>query len=173
MSNYLIEYRGEVKINSFINGQYSNTKTMHNAGTDALFEYLCRALATDRVDNTWTDTLSEQRPYSITLQGSENGAEWNNITLADVLIYSAVLGKASDRPSVTFNGLLTSQNVKDDPYKQFRLVMQNAKEIELADVLLPGDGSSKKYEIGTDETQQIQWTMYFVNVDVKTAGGNQ
>lgn len=171
MSNYLIEYRGEVKINSFINGQYSNTKTMHNAGTDALFEYLCRALATNRVDSTWATTLSGQRPDSITLQGSENGEQWQDITLDAVRIYSAVLGKAGDRPSVTFNGLLTSQNVKGDPYKQFRLVMQNADGVELADVLLPGDGSSKKYEIGTDETQQIQWTMYFVNVE--TTGGNE
>jgi len=169
MNNYLIEYRGEVKINSFINGQYSNTKTMHNAGTDALFEYLCRALATNRVDNTWVTTLSGQQPCSIILQGSEDGIQWGDITLADVLIYSAVLGKVSDRPSVTFNGLLTSQNVKDDTYKQFRLVMKNVKGEALADVLLPGDGSAKKYEIGTDETQQIQWTMYFVNVE--TTGG--
>lgn len=171
MSNHSIEYRGEVKINSFINGQYSNTKTMHNAGTNALFEYLCRALATDRVDNKWTVTLLNQRPQKIVLQGSENGAEWNNITLDALLIYSAVLGKVGDQPSVTFNGLLTSQNVKGDPYKQFRLVMQNEPGATLADVLLPGDGSSKKYEIGTDETQQIQWTMYFVNVP--TTGGNE
>lgn len=172
MSNYLIEYRGEVKINSFINGQYSNTKTLHNAGTDALFEYLCRALATNRIDNTWVTTLSGQQPYSIILQGKNKADEqWVNITLADVLIYSAVLGKMDVHPSVTFNGLLTSQNVKDDPYEQFRLAMKNKKGEELADVLLPGDGSAKKYEIGTDETQQIQWTMYFVNVPA--TGGNE
>lgn len=179
MNKFMIEYRGKVRINSFINGVYSNTQVFHNVGTNALFTYLCRALATDRIDSGWAETLQSNRPHQLILQGSNDNTEWKEVSIAPILIYSAVQGEVTETsssvPSITFNALLASQNVKKDTYKHFRLVMQNVGKIDLAIVALSSsEGEAESYEIAEDEIQQIQWTMSFVNVikTEQTEGGN-
>lgn len=166
INGMLIGYKGIVDITFSKNDKITNRKTIHNAGLDALFMTICKALA--------GYNIQEDRPVFVDLRKgpfvSDNGT---SILSRRVSVSGSSYSFDNDlnkwvcklSTTISYNDIISAAELSGE--EELRLYLMNGKKTptDLAYITLKeyGESSSELESLMPGTQMLIQWKMYFDN----------